>query len=137
MIAVAAHDASTRSRVKISHFQTRSMFEINFNAKAISTKPITTLTLLSQPPDFGSDFIAFGKSARIKNGRAKTVAKIVMPINGVTQSPRLKAMLRLLTMGTVHVKLVSEKTKPIMMTDMALFLCCIACMFSLETTPEG
>ncbi|MNR54689.1 hypothetical protein D3C85_1749210 [compost metagenome] len=42
----------------------------NLKAKANSKKPKTTFTELSQPPDFGSEFIQPGKAAKSVNGKA-------------------------------------------------------------------
>ena len=51
----------------------------NFSAAASSRKPITTFTLSSQPPDFGSAFSSPGTSASTKNGAANAVAKASPP----------------------------------------------------------
>src|SRR5579871_2136565 len=110
---------------------------MNFSAAAISRKPITTFTLLSQPPDFGNAFIALGKSASKKNGSAKTDANTVMPTSGTNHSPRENETINVPTNGTVQVKLVSENTKPIKMTEVILFWLFAARMFSFESTDDG
>src|SRR5205823_167662 len=51
----------------------------NLSAAASSRKPITTLTLLSQPPLLGSLRNRLGKSASRKNGAAKVAAKASAP----------------------------------------------------------
>src|SRR5438552_756598 len=137
MIAIATHVASTRSREKKCHDQIRSTFEKNLSAAAISRKPITTFTLFIHVPERGRDFIRFGKSARIKNGAAKIVAKTTMPISGTNHEPRLKATISVPTNGTVHVKLVSEKTKPMSSTENARFFDCWAVVFNFERTDDG
>src|SRR5688500_12865196 len=93
--------------------QTRSTFERNFIAAAISKKPITTLTELSQPPDLGSCETSCGASARIKNGSAKTVEKASIPITGKNQFPCAAMTSSDPTKGAVQVNEVSEKVKPI------------------------
>src|SRR4051812_44402146 len=134
MIAIATHAASTRSREKKCHCQMRSTFEKNLSAAAISKKPITTFTLFIHVPERGSDFIRLGKSARMKNGAAKILAKTTIPISGTNQVPRLKATISVPTNGTVHVKLVREKTNPMSTTENVRFFDCCAVVFSFEST---
>src|SRR5437764_3659815 len=102
--------------------QMRSTFEMNFSAAAISKNPITTFTLFIHVPERGSCFIRFGKSASKKNGSAKIVAKTTIPISGTNQEPRENVTISVPTNGTVQVKLVSEKTKPMSTTEKVRFL---------------
>src|SRR5690606_29788613 len=58
-----------------------------FNANASSRKPSTTLTLLSQPPDFGKDLSIEGKKAKSTKGIARAMENPSMPIAGPSRSP--------------------------------------------------
>src|SRR5439155_14496994 len=51
----------------------------NLSAAANSRKPITTLTLCSQPPLLGSLRNRLGKRARTKNGAANVPEKAIAP----------------------------------------------------------
>ncbi len=63
----------TTVRVKTPHDHTRSAFERNFIAAAISRKPITTFTRASHGPDRGSWLTSCGAIASATNGSAKVV----------------------------------------------------------------
>src|SRR3954447_14525955 len=110
---MAIHTASTTSRVKMPHFQTRSTLAMNFIAAATSRKPMETLTEFIQPPARGSCETHCGTSARIKNGSANTVEKASIPISGIRQLP-CDAETRIVpTKGDVHVNDVSVNVRPI------------------------
>src|SRR3954468_7962213 len=70
------------SRVKIPACTTRSAFDANFSAKAISRKPRTTFTEFNQPPDFGKEFNQPGKAANTPKGKDNEIAKPNIPQNG-------------------------------------------------------
>ena len=71
------------SRFSSPHCLTRSAFERNFMAIAISRKPKTTFTEFNQPPDFGKDCSQFGKIANTVNGNANAKPKPARPaVNG-------------------------------------------------------
>src|SRR5215469_6328610 len=105
--------ARTTCLVKKPQFHTRSTFERNFIAAATSRKPMMTLTEIIQLPDLGSCERICGARARKKNGRAKTVEKVSMPINGHRQFPCAVMTNRVPTNGAVQVNEVSVKVKPI------------------------
>src|SRR5690349_15259583 len=89
------------------------MLDRNLTAAAISKKPITTFTELSQPPDLGNVCRMRGTVARIKNGSANTVEKTSMPRSGIFQFP-CAVETRIVPMkGDVHVNDVSVNVKPI------------------------
>src|SRR5690606_16727637 len=113
MIPIATQKAITTSRVKMPHFQTRSTFEMNFIAAATSRKPIETLTEFIQPPARGSCDAHCGTKARIKNGKAKTVANASIPNSGFCQSPCDAATRIVPTKGDVQVNDVRVKVSPI------------------------
>src|SRR6185312_12172078 len=69
----------------------RSTFDKNFNEKAISINPNTTLTLLSQPPDFGRLFNADGNNANKVKGNASANENPNMPMAGPSRSPLVAA----------------------------------------------
>ncbi len=105
--------ASTKLRVKIPHLQIKSTFERNFIAAAISRKPNATLIEFIQPPARGKLETYCGKSARTKNGSAKTVEKASIPRSGFCQSP-FEAETRIVpTNGDVQVNEVKVNVKPI------------------------
>src|SRR5882672_9123548 len=81
----------------------------NLNASAISTKPNTTFTVFSQPPDFGKDFNQFGKKAKVVNGIAKARANANMPTIGFKNSPPADETKMLPTSGPVHENETSTK----------------------------
>src|SRR5690606_2232799 len=49
---------------------TRSAFDKNLKANPSSRKPITTLTVFNQEPDFGNRFIKVGNAAKRVKGKA-------------------------------------------------------------------
>src|SRR5207247_9776482 len=100
------------SRGKTRQVQTRSTLDRNFIAAATSINPIVTFTELSQLPLLGSAVSILGSSARTKNGAAKATEKPSMPIAGHSQSPCAVATRTVPTKGTVQVKLVSVKVRP-------------------------
>src|SRR3954463_3957090 len=67
------------SRRKRPHCLTRSAFDRNLIAMAISRKPSTTFTEFSHPPDFGRDCNQFGKMAKTVNGKASANPKPARP----------------------------------------------------------
>ena len=58
----------------------RSAILKNFNPKASSINPKTTLTEFNHPPDFGNLFIHDGKNANNVKGKAKAKPKPLIPI---------------------------------------------------------
>src|SRR5690554_4339686 len=58
---------------------TKSAFDKNFSAKANSKNPKTTLIVLSQPPDFGSEFNQLGKRAKRAKGKANATPNPTIP----------------------------------------------------------
>src|SRR3954468_12587678 len=82
------------SRVKIPACTTRSAFDANFSAKAISKNPKTTFTEFNQPPDFGKEFNHPGKAANNPNGKANANAKPNMPQKGPPSPPPAAASTR-------------------------------------------
>src|SRR5215472_10751827 len=110
---IETHVAKTTCRVKIPQCQTRSAFERNFIAAAISRNPTTTLTEIIQPPDFGSCERNCGAKARKKNGTANTVEKASMPASGHRQFPCAVMTNNVPTNGAVQVNDVSVKVEPI------------------------
>ena len=56
------------SRLSRPACHTKSAFERNLNAKAISTRPSTTFTEFNQPPDLGKVLSHDGKMANSMNG---------------------------------------------------------------------
>jgi len=103
-IPIAIHIAIKTSRFKSPHCFTRSAFERNFIAIAISKKPNTTFTELSQPPALGSDCSKFGKIAKIVKGSARANPKPANPaVNGHEPCAAVPASNEP-SMGPVHEK---------------------------------
>src|SRR3954469_10431251 len=67
------------SRLRTPHCFTRSALDKNLIAIATSRKPNTTLTVLSQPPDFGIDFSQPGNNAKTAKGNASPKPKPPIP----------------------------------------------------------
>src|SRR5258705_10607339 len=111
--ATATQLARTTSRVKIPQRHTRSTFDRNFIAAATSSKPITTLTALSHPPDFGSCETSCGTSANTKNGSAKTIENASMPTTGYIHLPCAAITSSVPPNGPVQVNDASENISPI------------------------
>src|SRR5690606_18518240 len=61
---ITTHKARKTSRSRNCQLYAKSTLDKNFKANASSKKPSTTLTLLSQPPDLGRDFIIDGNIAK-------------------------------------------------------------------------
>jgi len=99
---------------------TRSAFEKNFRAAAISNKPTTTLTSLSHPPARGRAAVHRGTRARRKNGVANTTENTAIPANGRIQSPRAAETSNGPTNGAVHVNDASVNANPISTDPAAL-----------------
>ena len=76
------------------HCSTWSRLLRYFRLAARMTKPITTLTRAIQPPLRGMRFRYDGKSASRKNGSARPVAKVTMPISGRVLPPDTEAASR-------------------------------------------
>src|ERR1700722_3421921 len=84
---MAIHNDRNISRSNQFQWYARSTFERNLSAKANSKKPSITLTLFSQPPDFGKLFIADGNKANTVNGNASATEKPSIPTAGPRRSP--------------------------------------------------
>src|SRR5690606_7704670 len=67
------------SRFRIPQCSTKSALDKNLNAIASSKNPKITLIVVIHPPDFGSEFNIFGKSANKANGKANARPKPVIP----------------------------------------------------------
>src|SRR5205085_2092431 len=89
---------------------------MNLKAKAISIKPSTTFTLLSQPPDFGKVFNRPGKNAKTVNGIANDKEKPNMPMMGLINAPPADDTRMLPTIGPVHENETSTKVNAIKKT---------------------
>ena len=74
--------AINNSRSRKCACKTRSAFERNLNAKAISKNPKVTLTEFNQPPDCGKEFNQPGKAAKSANGKAIANENPSIPIIG-------------------------------------------------------
>ncbi len=69
--AIQAHSTDSNvNSIGLPGLSATSMLPRNFSAAASSRKPMTTLTLLSQPPLRGSFFSRLGNRAMTKNGAA-------------------------------------------------------------------
>src|ERR1044072_3452750 len=87
-IPIITHIPRNTSLFKKPHCFTRSALERNLTAMASSRKPSTTLTLVSQPPDFGNDCNQPGNMANNPNGRARANPKPARPtVNGQRPPP--------------------------------------------------
>src|SRR5678810_1071996 len=81
--AITIHIPIKTSLFNNPHCLTRSAFDRNFIAIAISRKPNTTFTEFSHPPDFGKDCSQFGKIANTVKGSANAKPKPASPaVNG-------------------------------------------------------
>ena len=76
--------ARNTSRSSQCACKTKSALERNLKAKANSRKPSETFTVLSQPPDFGSELSQPGNIANNINGKASAREKPSMPTTGAT-----------------------------------------------------
>ena len=65
-------------------------------------KPNTTLTLLSQPPDFGKLFNAEGNMAKRVNGNARASENPNIPTAGPRRSPLSESSSTELAIGPVR-----------------------------------
>src|SRR5919112_684760 len=74
----------------------------NLSASISSTKPNTTFTVFSQPPERGRLFSQEGKMANKVNGSAKASENPNMPTTGIMVSPRAAKPSTVATMGPVH-----------------------------------
>ena len=83
---------------------TRSAFDRNLKASANSRKPRKTLTVLSQPPDFGRELSHPGKAAKMEKGRAMASENPSMLIMGAIPPWAAAATRAVPTMGPVHEK---------------------------------
>src|SRR5210317_2196871 len=76
---IITHKPINSSRFKSPQCSTKSAFDKNFNAKANSINPKTTLTVFNQPPDFGNEFNHLGNMANNVNGKANARPKPLIP----------------------------------------------------------
>ena len=82
--------------------KTRSAFDKNLNASAISRNPRVTLTEFSQPPLWGNEFNQPGKAANNPKGNAIAKEKPNIPIIGPKYPPEDASTNRVPTIGPVH-----------------------------------
>ena len=73
------HNPKNISIFKIPQCFTKSAFDKNLKANANSKNPNTTLTVFSQPPDFGKAFNILGNIANNANGKPKAKPKPPIP----------------------------------------------------------
>ena len=111
--AVIVHATSTTPRVKMPHDQTRSAFDRNFIAAAISRKPMTTFTRASHGPDRGSWLTSCGAIASATNGSAKVAEYASSPAIGRCHSPWAATTSRVPMNAAVHVSDVMVKVSAI------------------------
>src|SRR5690606_25494976 len=115
---ITIHKARKTSRSRNCQLYAKSTLDKNFKANASSKKPSTTLTLLSQPPDLGRDFIIDGNIAKSTNGMAKAKEKPNIPMAGPKRSPLVAASTNSVPIiGPVHenettAKLADTNNKP-------------------------
>ena len=84
---MAIHIAINISRFNKPNCQTRSAFDKNLNAKAISNNPKTTLTEFNQPPDLGKELSHPGKAANNPKGSANAREKPNIMVAGPIKPP--------------------------------------------------
>ena len=81
---------------------TRSAFDKNLKASAISKNPSVTLTEFNQPPDCGREFNQPGNAAKIANGIAIASEKPNLPMIGPKYPPEAASTKRVPTIGPVQ-----------------------------------
>ena len=114
MPKMTIHSDKNTSRSRMCQPYARSATERNFNAKASSIKPNTTLMVFIQEPDLGACFSQEGNRAKSVNGRANAKAKPNIPMAGPTQLPDVAACTsKKPTMGAVQEKDTSTNVKAI------------------------
>ena len=84
--------------------KTKSAFDKNLKASASSKNPKTTFTVLSQPPDFGSEFSQPGNAANKVKGKANAKEKPNIPTNGAIPPLEAASTNNVPTIGPVHEK---------------------------------
>ena len=105
----------------------------NLKAKAISRKPNTTFTELSQPPDLGSVLNQLGKKANKVNGIAKAKEKPNIPTIGLINSPPAEETKMLPTIGPVQENETNTMVKAIKNTPISPPLsACLSAAFTKE-----
>ncbi|MNQ96142.1 hypothetical protein D3C85_1117340 [compost metagenome] len=82
-------------------------------AKANSRKPRTTFTVLSHPPDLGSEFSQPGKAANKANGSAMARENPSIPIMGANPPLEAACTSKVPTIGPVHEKDTIARAKAI------------------------
>src|SRR5215472_14791207 len=105
--------ARKRSRVMVFHCITWSIAARYLNMAASTTKPMTTFTRASQPPERGSFFRYWGKIASRKNGSARPLAKTSIPSNGRAPPPCTEAASSVPINGPTQAKEASANVRPI------------------------
>ena len=92
---------------------TKSAFDKNLNAKAISKNPNVTFTEFNHPPDCGKEFSQPGNAANKANGNAIANEKPSIPIIGPIYPPVAASTNNVPTIGPVQEKETSAKVKAI------------------------
>src|SRR5205823_6445604 len=100
--AVTVHARSTSPLVKMPHDHTRSAFDRNFIAAAISRNPITTFTRAIHGPDRGSWLTSCGAIASATNGSAKVAEYASNPAAPATAERTLPKTVNVRTMPTPY-----------------------------------
>jgi hypothetical protein len=83
---------------------TKSAFDKNLNARAISKNPNVTFTEFNHPPDCGNEFNHPGKAANYANGRAIANENPNIPIIGPIIPPEAASTNNVPTIGPVQEK---------------------------------
>src|SRR6218665_133454 len=99
---IAIQIARNTSRSSKCNCNTRSALDKNLNAKASSKNPKNTFTVLSQPPDFGSEFNQPGNIANNMKGKAKANENPNIPIIGPITPFEAASNNNVPTIGPVH-----------------------------------
>ena len=92
---VKHHKAKNVSLFIKPHCSTKSAFERNLIANAISKNPNTTFTVFNQPPDFGRDFNQLGNAANNANGKPSAspnpaIAKVNFKDTTAVSKPKIE-----------------------------------------------
>ena len=98
--------------------KTKSALDKNLNANANSKNPRETLTVFSQPPDFGSEFNQAGNNAKSINGKAIADEKPSIPTIGAIPPFEAASTKSDPTIGPVQEKDTNTSVKAIKNTPM-------------------
>ena len=103
-INIPIQSPRNNSLSKMCNCNTKSEFDKNFNAKASSKNPNTTLTVFNHPPDEGKEFNHPGNAANNPNGNANANENPNMATIGPESPPDADCTNTLPTIGPVHEK---------------------------------